>query len=54
MAEPEVATKAPESDATAASTVAGDTPVQTGAGLGVRRRPLTGCLALLTSSRSIV
>ncbi|PSS27280.1 hypothetical protein M430DRAFT_38071 [Amorphotheca resinae ATCC 22711] len=34
MAEPEVATKAPESDATAASTVAGDTPVQTGAGLG--------------------
>lgn len=44
MAEPEVATKAPESNATeeqapapaTASLIPGDTPAQTGASLGVR------------------
>jgi hypothetical protein len=44
MAEPEVATKAPESDAAetqapvtaTASMIPGDTPAQTGASLGVR------------------
>jgi hypothetical protein len=39
MADPEVATKAPESDATeetTASLISGDTPAQKGASLGVR------------------
>jgi hypothetical protein len=39
MADPEVATKAPESDAaeeTKASVIPGDTPAQSGASLGVR------------------
>lgn len=35
MAEPEVATKAPENDAVEQSIVPGDTPAQTGASLGV-------------------
>ena len=36
MAEPEVATKAPESDAVEASLIPGDTPAESGASLGVR------------------
>jgi len=36
MADQDVATKAPESDAVAASLIPGDTPAQSGASLGVR------------------
>jgi hypothetical protein len=58
MAEPEVATKAPENDAVEAppSVFPGDTPAQTGAstGLGVSRSYFERFGALLTSSSPIV
>lgn len=58
MAEPEVATKAPESDAAEASTsiIPGDTPAQSGTSLGLGvRRASKGLLAILIShSRSTV
>ena len=60
MAEPEVATRAPESDAVEGnkpsgpeSLIAGDTPAQSGASLGVRYQ-LWEFEAKLTFSRSIV
>lgn len=59
MADPEVATKAPESDAAEASTasiVPGDTPAQTGAsmgGLGVSQASVHLLAAKLTFQRSI-
>lgn len=60
MAEPEVATKAPESDAMAdqaqvpatTSLLSGDTPAQTGASLGVRGSS-SGTFQSLTSSGTL-
>jgi hypothetical protein len=55
MADPEVATKAPESDAaeeTKASLFPGDTPAQKGASLGVCGRKPGTLQLILTSSRN--
>ena len=52
MADQDIATKAPESDAVIASLVPGDTPAQSGASLGVCPLLMVG-YTMLMSLRSI-
>ena len=54
MADEEVATKAPESDAAEQTTVPGDTPAQEGPTMGVDPRPSRIFMNADKSSRSIV